>query len=183
MTERFIDDETIDYPGLIDNAMRNVVREAIVQVKQYGLPGDHHFFVSFLTNHPGVEISPMLKQRYPDEMTIVIQHQFWDLEVWDDAFTVTLSFSNIPEKLVIPFDALTAFADPSIKFGLQFHARNTSDMDDFDEQDEEKVSCPATGRKPNQAPPSASFDEEPPSDDHPPANDTKVLSMDQFRKK
>ncbi|MBN66964.1 MAG: hypothetical protein CMM94_05290 [Rickettsiales bacterium] len=180
MNDQFFNDDTIDYPGLIDNAMRNVVREALQQVADSGLPGDHHFFISFLTQFPGVEISPMLRERYPEEMTIVVQHQFWDLIIEDDYFTITLSFSNIPEKLVIPFASLTAFADPSIKFGLQFHARDASE---FAPHHDEPVACPATGKKPNTPPPAASFDEEPPSDDHPPANDAKVLSMEAFRKK
>ena len=170
-------EEALDYPAMIDNAMRNVVRDAIVQVKSHGLPGEHHFFISFRTDFPGVEISPALKDRYPEEMTIVIQHQYQNLDAWDDGFTVTLSFNNIPEKLVVPFAALTAFADPSIKFGLQFHTRDTS------AQEDESVSCPATGKSKNAPPPSASFDEEPPSDDTPPANDEKVLSLDAFRKK
>ncbi len=173
-------EEALDYPAMIDNAMRNVVREALLQVKAHGLPGDHHFFISFHTTFPGVEVSPALKQRYPDEMTIVIQHQYSNLDVWDDGFTVTLSFNNIPEKLVVPFSALTAFADPSIKFGLQFHTRDTSEITN---DTDEKVSCPATGKSKNAPPPSASFDEEPPSDDTPPANDEKVLSIDSFRKK
>ena len=173
-------EEVLDYPAMIDNAMRNVVREALEQVNAFGLPGDHHFFISFNTQHPGVELSPQLAERFPDEMTIVIQHQYSGLDVWEDGFTITLNFSNIPEKLVIPFAALTAFSDPSIKFGLQFHTRNTGESS---HDNEESVSCPATGKKKNTPPPSASFDEDPPSDDHPPANDAKVLSIDAFRKK
>jgi hypothetical protein len=166
----------IDYPALIDNAMRSVVRTAIQQVAATGaLPGEHHFFISFLTNHPGVEISPVLRKRYPEEMTIVIQHQFWDLKVEEDKFTITLSFNNVPERLVVPFAALSAFADPSIKFGLQFHARHW--------QDDEEVHCPATGKTGRELPPEASFDEEPPSEAHPPANDSKVISIEAFRKK
>lgn len=172
----FVPEYDIDYPALIDNAMRSVVRTAIEQVAATGaLPGDHHFFVSFLTNYPGVEISPVLHKRYPEEMTIVIQHQFWDLHVTEDLFTITLSFNNVPEKLVIPFAALSAFADPSIKFGLQFHARHW--------QDDEEVHCPATGRTGREMPPEASFDEDPPSEAHPPANDSKVISIEAFRKK
>ena len=175
MTE---DEYDIDYPALIDNAMRSVVRSAIIQVAETGaLPGDHHFFVSFRTSYPGVEISPMLKERYPEEMTIVVQHQFWDLIVEEDKFSITLSFNNIPEPLVIPFAALTAFADPSIKFGLQFHSH------DWEEDEDEEVHCPATGRTGREMPPEASFDEEPPSEAHPPANDTKVISIEAFRKK
>ena len=120
--------ETIDYPGMIDSAMRHVVREALIHVDKFGLPGDHHFFISFQTNYPGVSISPQLKARYPEEITIVVQHQFWDLKITDKQFSIMLSFNNIPEKLVVPFDALTAFADPSIKFGLQFHGKRPANL-------------------------------------------------------
>lgn len=113
----------LDYPALIDYAMRGVVREALRQIEKSGLPGDHHFFISYRTDHPGVQMSDTLRSRYPEDITVVIQHQFWDLKVEEDKFSVTLSFSNVPEKLVVPFMALTAFADPSIKFGLQFHGR------------------------------------------------------------
>lgn len=168
----------IDYPELIDAAMRSVVRSAMRQVEAAGfLPGDHHFFISFSTLHPGVDISPMLRQRYPEEMTIVVQHQYWDLVVEDDKFCITLSFNNIPEKLVVPFAALIAFADPAIKFGLQFHHT------DWEEDADDEVHCPATGRTGREGPPEASFDEEPPSEANPPANDTKVISMEAFRKK
>jgi hypothetical protein len=113
--------DTIDYTAMIDDAMRGVVRTALLQVLKHGLPGNHHFYISFNTNAAGVRISPQIHDRFPEEMTIVLQHQFWDLQVQDSYFAVTLSFNNIPEKLVIPYAALTAFADPSIKFGLQFH--------------------------------------------------------------
>lgn len=170
-------DPAIDYPALIDSAMRSVVRTAISQVAKTGeLPGEHHFFISFMTQYPGVEMSPVLRQRYPEEMTIVVQHQFWDLKVEEERFQITLSFNNVPEKLVIPFGALIAFADPAIKFGLQFHHRDW-------EEDDEEVHCPATGRTGREGPPEASFDEEPPSEANPPANDSKVISMDAFRKK
>lgn len=114
---------TIDYPAMIDDAMRGVVRTALQQVLTHGLPGNHHFYISFDTNAQGVRISPQIHDRFPEEMTIVIQHQFWDLQVQDTYFSVMLSFNNIPEKLVVPYAAMTAFADPSIKFGLQFHNR------------------------------------------------------------
>lgn len=117
------DFERIDYPVMIDEAMRGVVKKVLQQVVDHGLPGKHHFFISFDTTHPGVRISPQLKGRFPEEMTIVVQYQYWDLEVHQTCFSLMLSFNNIPERLVIPFEALTAFADPSIKFGLQFHTR------------------------------------------------------------
>jgi hypothetical protein len=171
--------ETIDYPGLIDAAMRNVVREALIHVRQFGLPGEHHFFISFQTNYPGVSISPQLKARYPEEITIVVQHQFWDLTIAKDYFSIMLSFNNIPEKLHVPFDALTAFADPSIKFGLQFHGKRPANSD----EGEEPVACPATGRTPHEKPPMAAFEEDAPSKADEAANDEKVISLEAFRKR
>ena len=112
--------ETINYPQLLDSAMRGVVRDVLKQVIKNGLHGEHHFYISFGTNFPGVKISETLKSKYPKDITIVLQHQFWDFKVEEHQFQVTLSFSGVPEKLVIPFAALTAFADPSVKFGLQF---------------------------------------------------------------
>ena len=170
--------DTIDYPGLIDAAMRNVVREALIHIDKFGLPGDHHFFISFQTNYPGVSISPQLKSRYPEEITIVVQHQFWDLKITKQYFSIMLSFNNIPEKLVVPFDALTAFADPSIKFGLQFHGKRAET-----DNAEEPVSCPATGRVAHEKPPMAAFEEEAPSEETTAANDEKVVSMEAFRKR
>ncbi len=111
----------IDYASFVDTAMRGAVREILRSVEKDGMPGQHHFFVSFRTDYPGVTISEMLRGKYPQEITIVLQHQFWDLSVESERFKVSLSFNNIPEKLVIPFAALTGFADPSTKFGLQFH--------------------------------------------------------------
>jgi hypothetical protein len=171
--------DTIDYPGLIDSAMRNVVKEALVHIDKFGLPGEHHFFISFQTNFPGVSISPQLKSRYPEEITIVIQHQFWDLKITDKQFSIMLSFNNIPEKLVVPFDALTAFADPSIKFGLQFHGKQPANSGDADET----VSCPSTGRTGKEKPPMAAFEEDAPSVASDVANDQKVVSLEAFRKR
>ncbi|MDX2094913.1 MAG: ClpXP protease specificity-enhancing factor SspB [Alphaproteobacteria bacterium] len=171
--------ETIDYPGLIDSAMRNVVREALIHVDKFGLPGEHHFFISFQTNFPGVSISPQLKSRYPEEITIVVQHQFWDLKITDTQFSIMLSFNNIPEKLVVPFEALTAFADPSIKFGLQFHGKKFATQEHADEA----MACPATGRTANEKPSMAAFEEDAPSEESAAANDEKVISLEAFRKR
>jgi uncharacterized protein len=177
--------DTIDYPGLIDSAMRNVVREALIHVDKFGLPGEHHFFISFQTNFPGVSISPQLKARYPEEITIVVQHQFWDLKITDKQFSLMLSFNNIPEKLVVPFDALTAFADPSIKFGLQFHGKSATSGNNSSNANvkEELVSCPSTGKTGNEKPPMAAFEEEAPSEASDAANDEKVVSLEAFRKR
>ena len=125
-------DSHIDYSQLIDGAMRSVVREVLRDASKNGLPGEHHFFVSFKTDFPGVSISEQLKTRYPEEMTIVLQHQFWDFKVEDNRFQVTLSFGGVPEKLVIPYAALTAFADPSVKFGLQFTQMDVSELEFLD---------------------------------------------------
>lgn len=115
-------EDYINYPTLIDQAMRGMVRDLLKRVQATGLPGDHHFFISFDTQHPGVKMSDQLKSKYPKDITIVLQHQFWDFKVEELQFSVTLSFGGVPEKLVVPYAALTAFADPSIKFGLQFQA-------------------------------------------------------------
>jgi uncharacterized protein len=112
--------DLIRYDVLVQDALRGVVRKVIGEVVKTGLPGDHHFYVSFDTRHPGVRLSGRLRQRYPTEMTIVIQHQFWDLVVTDTYFELGLSFSGIPEKLHVPFNAVKGFVDPSVEFGLQF---------------------------------------------------------------
>jgi hypothetical protein len=113
-------DEFLNYDRLVEGALRGVVREALAYAADEGLKGAHHFYVSFLTGYPGVELSPQLHAKHGDEMTIVLQHQFWGLEVFDDAFEVTLSFAGVQERLHVPLAAVTAFADPSVEFGLQF---------------------------------------------------------------
>ncbi len=113
-------DNFIDYGRLIDDAMHVIVKKALESISKDGLPGRHHFFISFLTNYPGVKLSDALRKKYPEEITIVLQHQFEGLEVKEDGFFVTLSFESIREKIYVPFDSLVAFADPSVKFGLQF---------------------------------------------------------------
>lgn len=108
------------YDRLIEDALRGVVRQVLTDAAEDGLPGNHHFYITFKTGHSGVDISDRLHAQYPEEMTIVIQHQYWGLEVEDALFRVTLSFNRIQERLEIPFAAVTAFADPSVQFGLQF---------------------------------------------------------------
>lgn len=165
----------IDYPSLIDEAMRGVVKRVLSQVSKEGLPGKHHFFISFATNFPGVRISPQLRERYPDEMTIVLQHQYWDMKVLEDHFSIMLSFNNIPEKLVVPYAALTAFADPSIKFGLQFHAHPQASEaaghePSYGQDNDEKFEADLLGDSLNTK---IEMDE----------NEPKVISLDLFRKK
>lgn len=110
----------LDYNQMVENALRGAVREAIKRAAEFGLPGNHHFYITFRTDQPGVELPDYLHERYPEEMTIVLQHQYWGLEPGEDAFQVTLSFNKVPERLVIAYNAITAFADPSVQFGLQF---------------------------------------------------------------
>ena len=112
--------DLIDYNALVEDGLRSVVREALRRVAEEGWPGTHHAYITFKTAAPGVEVPDFLHTRYPDELTIVLQHQFWGLEVEDDSFSVTLSFNKVGHRIVVPFAALTSYADPSIKFGLQF---------------------------------------------------------------
>jgi uncharacterized protein len=112
--------DLLRYDKMVEAALRGVVREALARAAANGLPGAHHFYLTFRTHFPGLRLSDDLARQYPDEMTIVLEHQFWELEVNEQCFSVTLSFQNRPERLTIPFDAITAFADPAVKFGLQF---------------------------------------------------------------
>ena len=156
-----------DYTGMVDNAMRGVVRDVLRQVLAQGLVDPHHFFITFRTDHAGVTISENLRSKYPHEITIVLQHQFRELKVEQDCFRVVLSFNNIPEKLVVPYSALTGFADPSVKFGLQFHASEEED----DDADELLLSPQASSI--SLAPAAAATDKE----------SAKVITLDAFRKK
>ncbi|MBX9804842.1 MAG: hypothetical protein K2Y18_03700 [Alphaproteobacteria bacterium] len=109
-----------DYEHLVQESLRSVVREALSQVSKGGLPGNHHFYISFRTDYPGVDLPDYLQEQYPEEITIVLQYEFWDLEVEEDCFFVTLCFNDIHERLTIPLQAIVSFVDPSVKFGLQF---------------------------------------------------------------
>ena len=113
-------DDKIRYDLLTQTALRGVVREVLTKIKRDGLPGEHHLYIAFDTCAEGVSVSKRLKEQYPEEMTVVLQYQFWDLEVSDERFEVKLSFSNVPERLVVPFSAVKAFYDPTAQFGLQF---------------------------------------------------------------
>ena len=112
--------DLIRYDLLVQDALRSVVRRVLTEASREGLPGDHHFFVSFRTQAPGVRLSTRMRERYPDEMTIVLQHQFWDLSVTEANFEVGLSFNNIAESVLVPFEAITQFGDPSVGFALKF---------------------------------------------------------------
>jgi hypothetical protein len=110
----------IDYQALAQDAMRGIVRTVLTRVTKTGLPGEHHFYIAFKTDAPGVVLSKRLREKYPEEMTVVLQHRFWDLVVADDRFEVKLTFDSIPERLVVPFAAIKVFFDPSVPYGLQF---------------------------------------------------------------
>ncbi len=150
---------SIDYGTLMHRAMRGLIQSVLQDVADRGLPGAHHFFITFDTRHPGVALADWLRARYPEEMTVVLQHWFADLTVTDAGFSVTLNFGNQPEPLVIPFDALRTFVDPSVEFGLRFE---THDSDGEEEED----------------------DEDGPEDEPPesPPRQAEVVSLDKFRK-
>jgi len=115
-----MDPEKIDYAAILQDALRDAVRRVLEQVTEHGLPGEHHFYIGFRTDFPGVEVPRFLREQYPEETTIILQHQFWDLEVTPEWFSVLLSFGGARQRLTVPFAALTAFADPSADFGLRF---------------------------------------------------------------
>jgi hypothetical protein len=110
----------IRYDVLVHDAMRGVMRRVLTDAAEHGLPGDHHFFITFLSNAEGVKLSPRLLAQYPQEMSIILQHEFWDLVVTEDRFEVGLSFGRIPERLVVPFNAIKRFSDPSVGFEVKF---------------------------------------------------------------
>jgi uncharacterized protein len=150
--------KSIDYGNLMHRAMRGLIQTVLKDVAAHGLPGAHHFFITFDTTVEGVELADWLRARYPQEMTVVIQHWFENLEVTDDGFSITLNFGNSPEPMVIPFDAVRTFVDPSVEFGLRFETHE----DDEDEDDD---------------------DEDGPEDDPtPPQHDAQIVRLDKFRK-
>jgi hypothetical protein len=114
--------DRLDYPKILQDALRDVVRRVLAQVAEHGLPGEHHFYIAFRTGHPGVAMPSFLRERYPQEMTIILQNQFWDLTVFPDSFAVELNFNASRHALTVPFAALTSFADPSAELALRFEA-------------------------------------------------------------
>lgn len=171
--------DLMDYNRMVETALRNVVRQALERARDDGLPGAHHFYLSFHTEDPDVVLADHLRAKYPDEMTIVVQHQFWGLEVEDDVFEITLSFNKVHERLRVPFRALTGFFDPSVQFGLQFQPAAGADSGD--------AKPPAVVPQPG-LPVAAG---ETPTDEAAEGQDTdeaaedgsKVVALDQFRKK
>jgi uncharacterized protein len=158
-------EDLMRYDQLAQNALRGVVRDALRKVVKSGLPGEHHFYIQFNTKFPGVSIGERLHARYPREMTVVLQHQFYNLDVTEERFQVELTFDNIPEKLVIPFAAVKGFLDPAVQFGLQFEVAHT---------EETTAIQPAPKLEPvaeNKSEPEENSDA------------PKVVSLDAFRKK
>jgi hypothetical protein len=158
----------IRYDLLAQKALRGVVRTVLADAAKKGLPGEHHFKITFATAAPGVRLSERMRAQYPEDMTIILQHQFWDLRVTDEAFEVGLSFGGVPERLAVPFDAITAFYDPAVQFGFQFETE-ASTRDD---------AAPAAETAPQDALPA-------PAKPQPAAPETggEVVRLDRFRKK
>ncbi len=133
------------YDSMVEEALRGVVGKALAHAAEHGLPGEHHFYITFRTSDAGIVVPDHLRQRYPGEMTIVLQHQFWGLEVGDEEFSVTLTFSDVAEKLTVPYAAVVAFADPSVRFGLQFDVADGQGKTGTGEPSKTTASGPAAG--------------------------------------
>ncbi|GER06825.1 hypothetical protein GCM10007972_11850 [Iodidimonas muriae] len=168
-----------NYDEMVQDALRGVVREILRRVMREGLPGAHHFYIAFRTRAPGVIIPEHLKKRYPDDMTIVVQHRFWGLEVADDHFVIGLSFNHKPERLVIPFNAVVGFVDPSVQFALQFQDEHGRDEEAGDSgAGDEPVALDTVSAEPESDAQDTNHD-----DDGTPNDDNKVVALDAFRKK
>jgi hypothetical protein len=167
-------EDLIRYDILAQDALRGVVRKVLSEVSRTGLPGEHHFFITFSTHAPGVRVSSRLLTQYPEDMTIVLQHQYWELTVTEHAFEVGLSFNGVPERLLVPFSALKGFFDPSVQFGLQFETVPRAGAVAPAEPAVKLQAVPAT-------PASVAAPEEPP--ERPSAGEAQVVSLDAFRKK
>jgi len=163
--------DTLRYDRWIEDALKSVVRKALDYCQEHGLPGEHHFYITFSTDHPDVIIPDSLREQYPEEITIVIEHEYWDLEVAQDYFDVVLSFNDAKTPIHVPFEAITGFADPSVKFGLQFKM----EMMDAEELEEEGEGELAAGQDSADADKSAESESEDGSDN--------VIALDAFRNK
>lgn len=130
----------LDYGSMMHRAMRGLIKEVLEQVADSGLPGEHHFFITFDTGHPDVQLAQWLHDRYPEDMTVVVQHWFDDLRVLEDGFNITLNFGDAPEPMYIPYDAIITFVDPSVEFGLRFETHDIEDEDDDDTEIEDTQS-------------------------------------------
>jgi len=163
--------QSIDYGRLVERALRGVVRDALALVAEHGLPGRHHLYITFRTDHPGVELADELRARYPGEMTIVLQHEFWGLEVDDEGLAVTLSFNTVPQRIRIPFAAISVFADPGVEFGLQFTSADAAS----------KEGAPAA--EPEERPGASVAELPKPSGKPADGGGGEVVTLDRFRKK
>ncbi len=164
---------SIDYGNLMHEAMRGLIRKVLTDVAANGLPGSHHFFITFDTSHPDAELADWLSDRYPGEMTVVMQHWYDKLEVTEDGFAVTLNFGDAPEPLYVPYDAIKTFVDPSVEFGLRFETQG----EDEDKQ-ESRAKPPGILPRPATAKPKA---EQTPKKDKD-GKDADIVSLDSFRK-
>jgi len=180
--------DLIRYDLLVQEALRSVVRKVLADAARNGLVGDHHFNIAFKTHAPGVVAPPAVKQRFPDEMSIILQHEFWDLVVTQDAFEVSLNFSRKPERLIVPFDSITGFTDPSVPFGFKLEPRVSEPAASPAPAAEEKkapgpaLATPASVKPPAQPAPVPKSPQraEKPAES---GSETKVVSIDAFRKK
>jgi len=164
----------IRYDVLARDALRGVLRRVLADAAEHGLPGDHHFFITFVSTAEGVKLSPRLLAQYPEEMTVILQHQFWDLVVTEDRFEVGLSFGGIPERVVVPFNAIKSFFDPSVQFSLQFEPSDAV----AETPATNLPAVPATAALPVAAPAAENQDE--PTK---PGEGAEVVRLDRFRKK
>lgn len=181
-------EDHIRYDILAQEALRGVMRKVLAEVARTGLPGNHHFFITFLTGAPGVRISSRLRERYPEQMTIVLQFQYWDLKVSDTGFEVGLSFSDVPERLEIPFSAVRGFYDPSVNFELEFDVKQDAIVDlpvEQPPQQPEETPKPvaASGAKKSGARKNAGAKTPEPASADAPGKSADVVSLDAFRKK
>jgi len=168
----------IRYDVLARDALRGVLRRVLTDAAEHGLPGEHHFFITFLSTAEGVKLSPRLLAQYPEEMTVILQHQFWDLTVTEDRFEVGLSFGGIPESLVVPFNSIKSFFDPSVQFGLQFEAADAAAEEPASSLP--AVPAPSPVASALTAPEPATDDQDQPAK---PSEGAEVVRLDRFRKK
>ena len=178
-------EDHIRYDILAQEALRGVMRKVLQEVQRTGLPGNHHFFITFLTEAPGVRISTRLRERYPEQMTIVLQYQYWDLKVTDVGFEVGLSFSDVPEKLEIPFAAVRGFYDPSVNFELEFDVKTETTAAEVATLPKPEEKTQPAARKSEVKPKGEKKAPEPVGEDAKPADGkgADVVSLDAFRKK
>ena len=173
------------YDALVDDALRSVVRRVLLQVAEKGLPGSHHFYISFRSTDPGVELPEYLRAKYPEEMTIVLQHQYWDLIINESWFEVTVSFNKQQERIKVPFAALSAFVDPSVRFGLQFDRRDKAAAEKAEAPAAAPTPLPAPEKRPSLAAPAGEEAKQEPAAETAKSEEaaSKIVKLDNFRKK